>query len=81
MVQVMKIMETSCNTQCAQPCSRPQPTHPSARDSWTLRASLGQSLVGSLLVSPGFWHAQGLFVPSQILFPNPVEVLAVLWWG
>ena len=45
MVQVMKIMETSCNTQCTQPCSRLQPTHPSARDSWTLRASLGQSLV------------------------------------
>ena len=55
----MKIMETSCNTQCPQPCSRPQPTQPSSRDSWTLRASLGQSLVGSLLISPGFWHAQG----------------------
>ena len=42
-VEVMKIMATSfkrshahCYTQCPQPCSRPPPTHASARDSWTL---------------------------------------------
>ena len=28
------------------------------KDSWTLTASLGQSLVGPLLLSPGFWCAQ-----------------------
>ena len=39
----------------AQPCSRPSPTHASAGDSWTLTASLGQSLVGPLLLSPGSW--------------------------
>ena len=33
-------------------------THASAGDSWTFRASLGQSLLGSLLLSPGSWFAQ-----------------------
>ena len=32
------------------------------------QASLGQSLVGSLLLSSGSWCAQGLFVPSKCLF-------------
>ena len=41
-----------CYTHCPQPCSRPPPTHPSAGDS---QASLGQSLVGSPLLSPGSW--------------------------
>ena len=48
-----------CCTQCPQPCSRPPPTHASAGDSWTLRASLGQSLVGSRILSPGSWYTQG----------------------
>ena len=47
-----------CHTQCPRPCSRPLLTHVSAGDSWTFRASLGQSLVGSLLLSPGSWFAQ-----------------------
>ena len=34
------------------------------------RASLGQSLVRSLLLSPGSWCAQGLFVPSKSLLPQ-----------
>ena len=49
-------------TQCPQPCSRPPPTHASAEDSWTLTGksvSLGQSLLGSLLLSPGSWWTQG----------------------
>ena len=45
-----------CYTHCPQPCSRPPPTHPSAGDS---QASLGQSLVGSPLLSPGSWWTQG----------------------
>ena len=32
------------------------------------QASLGQSLVGSLLLSPGSWCAHALFVPSKHLF-------------
>ena len=49
-----------CYTQCPQPCSRPQQTDASARDSWTLRASLGQvscgvtALLSWVLVYTGF---------------------------
>ena len=42
------------------------------------QTSLGQSLVGSLLLSSGSWCAQGFFcvcVLSKSLFPSPVEVL------
>ena len=53
-----KVPCTHCYTQCPQPFSRPPPTHTSARDSWTLMASLGQSLVGSLLLSLGSWCIQ-----------------------
>ena len=42
-----------CYTQCPQPCSRPPLTQDSIRGSSTLQASLGQSLVGSLLHYPG----------------------------
>ena len=52
---VQKVPCTHCYTQCPQPCSSPPPTHASAGDSWTLTASLGQSPVGSLLLSPGSW--------------------------
>ena len=34
------------------------------------QASLGQSLVGSLLLSPGSWYTQILFVPTKSLFPQ-----------
>ena len=76
MVEVMKIMVTSFKRSHAgtaalsapdpaaghcQPMALPQtPGH--------LQTSLGQSLVGSLLLSPGSWCAQG-FVPSESLFP------------
>ena len=48
-----------CCTQCPRPCSRPPLTCTSAGDSRTLRASLGESLVGSLLLSRGSWCIQG----------------------
>ena len=54
-----KIPCMHCYTQRPQPCIRPPLTHASAGDSWTLQASLGQSLVGSLLLSPGSWCTQG----------------------
>ena len=47
-----------CDTQCPKPCSRPLPTDASTRDSWTLTASLGHSLVRSLLLSPASWFTQ-----------------------
>ena len=47
-----KVPRMHCRTQCPQPCSRPPPTHASARDSQT---PAGKSPVGSLLLSPGSW--------------------------
>ena len=67
---LQKVPCTHCCTQCPQPCSRPPPTHASTKDSWTLTGKSGQSLVGSLLLSPGSWCAQMLFVPSKNLFPQ-----------
>ena len=46
------------HTQCPRPCSRPPLTHASTGDFWTLIASLGQSLVGSQLLSPRFLCTQ-----------------------
>ena len=62
---LQKVPCTHCYTQCPQPCSRPLPTHGSTRDAWTLTGSQGQSLVGSLLLSPGSWYAQGSVCASQ----------------
>ena len=58
-----------CCTQCPQPCSRPPPTHASPETPGHSWASLGQSLVGSVLLSPGSWCPQG-FVPFKSLFPQ-----------
>ena len=60
-----------CCTQCpdteAGPC-RPTPLPETPGHS---RASLGQSLVGSLLLSPGYWCTHTvLFVSSKNLFPQ-----------
>ena len=64
-----------CWTQCPRRCSRPLLTHASTRDSWILTASLGQSLVGSQLHSPGSWCAQGFILPSKSFSP----VLCKFW--
>ena len=53
-----------------RPCGRPPLTHASTGDSWTLMGESAQFLVGSLLLSPGSWCAQVLFVPSKSLFPQ-----------
>ena len=69
MVEVMTIMLTSFKISyaCTATLSAPEPaaTHTSTRDSWTLTESLGQSLVGSLLLPPGSWCAQGFVCASQ----------------
>ena len=65
---LVKIMATSfkrshaatyCYTHCSQPCSRPSLTHTSPLETpghpWE---SQGQSLAGSLLLSPGSWCTQ-----------------------
>ena len=56
---LQKVPCTHCYTQCPQPWSRPPPAHASAGDSWTLTGNLCQSLLGSLLLSPGSWCTQG----------------------
>ena len=78
MVEVMKIMVTSFKRSyaCTAALSAPDPVAGHCRPMplpGTLghsRANLGQSLVGSLLLSLGSWSAQGLFVPSKSLFPQ-----------
>ena len=76
MVEVMKIMVTSFKRSyvpiAALSAADPAPGHHQSmplpetpRHSW---ASLGQSFVGSLLLSPGPHNF--LFVPSQSLFPQ-----------
>ena len=74
MVEVMKIMAISFKGSHAAP-SAPDPARGHRRPSplpetpGHSRASLGQSLVGSLL-SPGSWYAQGFFCVLQELFPQ-----------
>ena len=74
---LQKVQCTHCCTQWPLPCSRPPPTHTSAGDSWTLWASLGGSLVGALLLSPGSWFAQG-FVCALQESVSPVR--CKFWW-
>ena len=70
------LQKVPCCTQCPQPCSRPLLTHTSAGDSWTLTASLGQSLVRSLLLSPGSWCIQGSVCALQ---ESVSSVLCKFW--
>ena len=65
---LQKVPCTHCCTQCPRPCSRPLPTHAPTGgllDIHSLQASLGQPLMGSLLLSPGFWYAQGFVCALQ----------------
>ena len=48
-----------CCTQCPRPCSRPLTTSASPETPGHSWSSLGHSLVGSLLLSPGSWCAHG----------------------
>ena len=74
---LQKVPCMPCYTQRPQPCSRPLLTHTSAGDSWTLTASLGQSLVRSLLLSPGSWCIQGSVCALQ---ESVSPVLCEFWW-
>ena len=60
-----KVPCTYCCPQCPQHCSRPPPPTPLSETSGYSRESLGQSLVGSLPLSPGSWGAQGFFCALQ----------------
>ena len=81
MMEVMKITVTSfkrshaCTATLSAPDPaaghrQPTPLPETPGHSW---ASLGQSLVGSLLLSPGPGAHKVLFVPSKRLFPQTCE--------
>ena len=61
-----------CTAELSAPNPAPghcQPTPPLETPGHS-QASLGQSLVGSLLLFPGFWCTRFFFVPSKGLFPQ-----------
>ena len=90
MMEVMKIMVTSCYTQCPQPCSRPPPTHTSAGDSWTLAGKSGSVSCVCVCVWGGGGHCsflldpgahKVLFMPSKSLFPQSCVSSDSPMWG
>ena len=74
---LQKVPCMHCYTQRPQPCSRPPPTHTSTGDSGHSRASLGQSLVGLLVLSPGSWCTQSFVCAFQ---ESVSPVLRKFWW-
>ena len=85
MVEVRKIMATSFKRshECTAALSAPDPAaghHPPMPPLETpghSQASLGQSLAGSLLLSPGSWCAQGFVCALQ---ESVSPVLCKFWW-
>ena len=65
-----------CCSQCPQPCGRPLPTHASPETPGHSWASLGHSLVGSLLLSPGSWCAHG----SVCALQESVSLVLCKFW-
>ena len=62
-----------CYIQCPQPCSRPPPTHASARDSWTLTGKSRSVSCG--VTAPFFWVLVGTWSclhPPRVCFSSPV---------
>ena len=51
--------------QCHRPCSRPLSTHPPLETPGHSQATLAHSLVGTLLLSPDSWCAQGFVCAHQ----------------
>ena len=93
MVEVMKIMATSSKgpmqallhsgptcTQVAPAAGHHQPM-PLLQTPGHSRASLDQSLVGSLFLFLGPSAHKVLFVPSRSLFPQSCVSSGVSWWG
>ena len=71
-----KVPCTHCYTQCPQPCSRPQLTHTSAGDSWTLPGKSG--LVSCGMTAPFSWflvHTTFCLCPPSVYPP----VLCKFW--
>ena len=83
MVEVNKIMMTSFKSAGTAALSAPNPAAGHRQPTPLLetpghsRASLGQSLVGSLLLSPGSWCTQGSVSALQ---GSVSPVLCKFWW-
>jgi len=84
-MEVMNRMATSFKRSCActahlvpqtlqQATTKPTPPPETPGHSW---ASLGQSLVGSLILSPGSWCAQSFVCALQ---ESVSPVLCKIWW-
>ena len=85
LVEVMKITATSCKRShaCTAALSAPDPAASHCRPMSLLetpghsRASLGQFLVGSLLLSPGSWCTQSFVCALQ----ESVSLVLCKFWG
>ena len=89
MVEVVKIMATSFKTSHAGTITpsapspaeghcQPLPPPETPGHSW---ASLGQSLVGSLLLSPGSWCTRFCLCLPRVCFPVLCKFWQPLWWS
>ena len=69
-----------CHSQCTQPCSRSQPTHASARDSWTLMGKSGLVSCGvTAFFSLVLVHTRVVFFFSPVLQESVSPVLCKFW--
>ena len=70
---LQKVLFMHCCTQCPRPCSRPPPTHTSAKDSWTLTGNSGSVSCGATV--PFSWVlacTRFCLCPPRVCFPSPV---------
>ena len=74
---LQKVLCKQGSTQCPRPCSRPPPTHASARDSWTLTGMSGSVSCG--VTAPFSWvmvNTRFCLYPPRVCFPSPIK----FWW-
>ena len=74
---LQKVTSTCCCTQCPDPASGHHQPMPLPETPGNSQASLGQSLVGSLLLSPGSWCMQDSVCA---LLESVTTVLCKFWW-
>ena len=76
----MKMMVTSFKRSHAGSAAGHHRSTPPLETLGHSRASLGQSLVGSLFLSPVSGTNKVFLCPPRVCFPSPVQVLAALCW-
>jgi len=74
---LQKVTSTSCCTQCPDPAAGHHQPMPPSETPGHSQASLGQSLVRSLLLSPGSWCTQASVCA---LLESVTTVLCKFWW-